>query len=308
MVASPALAVDNGQIGIRPANEPDYFHINLAPAAAIDESAIISNHTAAAVTLLTYPVDGLTTAQGGFSFAAQADARKNVGGWTQLDASQVVVPAQSEIRLPFQVQVPANTPPGDYYGGIVIQAAPVAGKTVTVKGGTAVKLSIVQRQAVRIYLTVAGTRHNRLQTGALGWKRKGGQVDFALPIRNDGNTILHPSSSLRLASTLGVNRALHFNVPESLLPGGSITLHAQLKNASPVQIGTATATEHSEAGTEKVRAAFTYVPWGILLGTLATIALLGILGYRLTRFVRRARHAIALTQTHTANHRQPPLS
>lgn len=293
---SPAWAVDNGQIGIQPANEPDYFHVNLAPGAAIQETAVISNHTNAPVTLLTYPVDGRTTPQGGFGFAAQSDPRKNVGDWAHLPTSQLVVPAHSQSRLPFQLTIPAKTPPGDYYGGVVIQSPPVAGKTVTVQGGTSVQLNIVQRQAVRIYLTVSGTRNNKLETGPLTWKQHNGHVDFSLPIRNTGNTILHPTSSLTLASPLGHNQTLRFNTPESLLPGDAIALHATIENPAPVQIGTATAREHSEAGFDSATTAFTYIPWGILVGTTAAIGLLVILGFRLARFMRRARRAIALTE------------
>ena len=293
---SPALAVDNGQIGIRPANEPDYFHVKLAPGAAADEAAIISNHTNAPTTLLTYPVDGLTTPQGGFGFAAQTDPKKTVGAWAQLTATQVTVPAQSEIRLPFRLNVPATASPGDYYGGVIIQAAPVPGKTITVQGGTAVQLNIVQRQAVRIYLTVEGTRRNKLTNGSLTWKQNGDEVAFSLPVSNTGNTTLHPSSSVELASAIGVNQTLHFNTPESLLPGQSITLHATLRHAAPIQLGGATVTEHSEAGNRQITADFTYVPWGITVGTLAAIGLLAILGYRFARFLSRARRAIAIAE------------
>ncbi len=68
--AGPATAVDNGALGIRPATESDFFHISLFPGAAIDATAIVSNHTAIPATLLTYPVDAQTTPQGGFALAS----------------------------------------------------------------------------------------------------------------------------------------------------------------------------------------------------------------------------------------------
>ena len=37
--AGPAFAVDDGTLGIRPELESDFFHINLAPGAAIDANA-----------------------------------------------------------------------------------------------------------------------------------------------------------------------------------------------------------------------------------------------------------------------------
>lgn len=293
---SPALAVDNGQIGIRPSNEPDYFHLTLAPGAATEGTAVISNHTGKPTTLTTYAVDGLTTPQGGFGFAAQSDPRKNVGAWAKLTATEVTVAADSEVLLPFRLTVPASATPGDYYGGLVIQSAPVAGKTVVAQQGTAVQLSIVQRQAVRIYLTVPGTRENRLQNGAVKWDASGETVRFSLPLRNTGNTILHPVATLRIDSAVGAKGNLRFNTPESLLPGQAITLHATLRDAAPVQVGTATADQRSEAGTKRLGTDFTYVPWWLLVSAVAAAVLLAIGGCRLVGFLRRARRALALTE------------
>ena len=60
-VGSPASAIDGGTFGIRPELESDFFHINLAPGAAIEANAIVSNHTDAPVALLNYAVDGQST-------------------------------------------------------------------------------------------------------------------------------------------------------------------------------------------------------------------------------------------------------
>ena len=301
LAAPPALAVDDGQIGIQPADEPDYFHLNLAPGGAMDETAIISNHTGSPVTLLTYPVDGLTTPQGGFGFAAQTDPRKNVGAWTELSAARVTVPAHSDVRLPFRLTVPPTATPGDYYGGLVIQSAPVPGKTVLAQSGTAVQLNIVQRQAVRVYLRVAGTRHDHLQSSRLTWSASAGEVEFSLPVRNDGNTTLHPAATLGLHSTIGVNDELRFNIPESLLPGEAITLHATLRHAPAVEVGTATVAERSEAGSVRLASGFTYIPWWLLVAGVAMIGLAIVLAVRMARFLRRARRAIALAEREAAS-------
>lgn len=292
-LASPALAVDNGTVGIRPATESDFFHLSLYPGAATEASAVIANHTAEPATLLTYPVDANTMSNGAFGFAAQQDPRHTVGAWVQLDHSQVIVPPHSQVRLPFRLSVPAGTAPGDYAGGIVIQSPIQTGKTVTVGGQTAVQINTIQRQAVRIYLHVAGTAVRTLQVGRLSWSHRGGGIDFALPLTNTGNVSLQPSTDLTLRSELGANTKLPFGTPEIMLPGAQITVHAHLAHAPSIEFGTATATTHSAAGIRRATATIDYAPLTLVATAALLLLVLLFAAWRITRFVRRARRALA---------------
>jgi hypothetical protein len=291
--AGPATAVDNGTLGIRPANESDFFHLSLYPGAATDATAIVSNHTQTPVTLLNYPVDGQSSPQGAFALASRSEPRTGVGAWVKLEAEQITVPANSELKVPFRITVPAGTPPGDYAGGLIIQSPPVQGKTSTVKKDTAVRLDIIQRQGVRIYLKVAGTAVKALQHGDLSWQQTGGTLTFTLPVHNTGNTILHPRASLDVSGWIGANTQVKFDTPEIVLPGANLDLHARLTAAPLVQAGSAEATLTSEAGTGHARTSLIYAPWALIaIGLLAlAAALYGV--WRTARFIRRARYAIA---------------
>ncbi|TFD82519.1 DUF916 domain-containing protein [Cryobacterium fucosi] len=291
--AGPAAAIDNGTLGIRPSNESDFFHLSLYPGAATDATAIVSNHTDTPVTLLTYPVDGQSSPQGTFALASQTDPRTGVGAWVRLDAAQITVPANSDLKVPFRLSVPANTPPGDYAGGLIIQSPPVEGETSIVGGDTAVRLDVVQRQGVRIYLNVAGTARKSLDLGDLSWKQAGDIVTFTLPVRNTGNTILHPTATLDLSGWAGANTELNFDTPESILPGESVDMQARLAQAPPIQAGAADATITSEAGTDHVQVSVIYAPW-LFLGIGLLLLVIFVYGaWRAARFVRRARRAIA---------------
>lgn len=300
--AGPALAVDNGTLGIRPSNESDFFHVGLAPGAAADETAIVSNHTGAPVTLLTYAVDGQNTAQGTFAFAGQDDPAKGVGAWVHLDGGQVTVPAETDTPVHFRLTVPEGTPPGDYAGGVIIQAPPVQGTTTTVHD-TAVRIDTVLRQGVRIYLKVDGTPVKSLTHGSLTWAQHGSDLDFTLPVTNTGNTILHPTADLSLGGWPDNGATARFSTPESVLPGSTVDLHATLAGAPPAQDGTASARIASEAGTQEATTGILYAPWlalGIAL-VLAAAALYGL--WRLARFIRRARAALA--QISASNAEEP---
>jgi hypothetical protein len=303
--AGHAAAVDNGTLGIRPANESDFFHFSLYPGAATDATAIVSNHTQTPVTLLNYPVDGQSTPQGTFALAAQSDARSGVGAWAQLNTDHITVPANSDLTVPFRISVPAGTPPGDYAGGLIIQSPPVQGQTTNVNGDTAVRLDVIQRQGVRIYLHVAGRAVKTLKVGDLGWQQTGDALTFTLPLKNTGNTILHPSATLEVSNWLGANAQLTFDTPESMLPGSTIDLHARMAKAPLVQSGTARTTITSEAGTGHAETTINYAPWPLIITGLLLV-LAAIYGsWRMVRFVRRARRAIAQV---SSNEREAPQS
>ncbi|TFD57211.1 DUF916 domain-containing protein [Cryobacterium suzukii] len=293
VVSAPAAAIDDGTLGIRPELESDFFHLNLAPGAAVEANAVVSNHTDAAVTLLNYAVDGQSTAQGAFALAAQADVQTHVGSWVTLGAEAITVPANSDLTVPFRLSVPLTATPGDYAGGIIIQSPPIQGETTTSNGDAALRLDVIQRQGVRIYLTVAGTATTQLSHGGLNWERSGDAVTFTLPIQNTGNTILYPTASLRLDSVIGATTELQFGTPESILPGATLNLQATLPQAAFIQLGSADATLVSLAGTEEVSTAFSYVPWWVILLVVLLVLAIAFGAWRATLFVRRARLAFA---------------
>jgi uncharacterized repeat protein (TIGR01451 family) len=287
-----AFAADNGSVSLRPANEDDFFHISLAPGAAIDATAIASNKTAAAITLHSYPVDGKGTTQGTFVLASQTDPRVGVGAWVKMDAAPLVVAANSESPIPFRLSVPLGTPPGEYAGGLIVQTPPQAGKAAVMSNGDSIQMSSIQRVGVRIYLTVAGTAITTLKHGVLAWQRTGDTITFSLPVRNTGNTILHPVANVRLTSRIGPNARLTFETPESLLPGAIIIMHARLKPLPQFESGTATATLNSEAGTATSQTTLAFAPWGLIALSLLGLALVTYGLFRVIRFLRNNRHLI----------------
>ena len=290
--AEPAVAVDNGTLGIRPSNESDFFHLSLLPGEALTATAIVSNHTHADVTLLNYAVDGTNTAQGAFALRSRSEPHTGVGGWVSLDADHISVPANTELRVPFRVSVPIGTQPGEYVGGLIIQSAPVQGAVSSSGGNTSVRMDVVMRQGVRIYLTVAGTVVTSLEQGVMSWKETGGVLSVSLPLHNSGNTILHPRASLTMVSVIGANSKVPFVVPESILPGGSFTIVARVTPAPFVQIGNATATVSSEAKTARQQISIAYIPWPLLTAIVGALALISYVAWRVIRFVRRARRAL----------------
>jgi hypothetical protein len=292
--ASPlsALAIDTGTLGIRPSTESDFFHLAVLPGEQLDAVAIVTNRTAEPMALLTYAVDGQSTPEGAFALEGQDDTRNEIGAWAELDDSEIVVPPESELEVPFRISIPIGTQTGDYAGGLVIQSAPLLGET-TDESGTPTRIDVVQRQGVRIYLTVPGDAMKALDAGDLAWTTSDGDVTITLPVTNMGNTTLYPTASVTVDRWFTEQTTLDFAAPESVLPGATVVLHATLAKVDAVQIGSARASVTSAAGIDTATTTFFHVPWLILTGLVVLLVALAYGMWRAGRFIRRARRALA---------------
>lgn len=290
--AGRAAAVENGSYGIRPATEADFLNLSVAPGAAVDAVAIVSNSTSAPVTFRTYPVDASSDANG-FAMQDEGAPRTGVGAWVQFEGQELTVPAESEAELPLRLSVPAGTQPGDYAGAIIIEAPPEEGETTELEDGTAVRLDVVQRLGLRIYLDVAGEAVLGLEPGELEVERGEGALTITLPITNTGNTNLDPRVDVVIDGWPGDPRQFTMEGTEDLLTGSTHTLEKQVEDMPPLFIGSAAATVVSEAGEEQVSESIVYVEWPLLVGALIVLIVLALIAWRVIAFVRRARRALA---------------
>ena len=293
-----ATAIDNGTLGIRPDSESDFFHLAVLPGEKIMSNAVISNHSTTPVTLLSYVVDGSTTTAGAFALQPEASPRLAVGLWSTVQ-SQIIVPGKSSVTVPFTLTVPAGTLPGDYAGGLIIQSAPIPGTTST-SNGAAVRIDVIQRQGARIYLTVPGHATLAQKLGILQWEKTGNSLVFTLPITNLGNSTLHPTAVLTTGSWFGTTVRTPFTAPESVPPGATVHLTHTIPLPSRIQIGQATATLTSAAGTATSSTSLITIPWIITALAVVTLALLIVGVWRLSLLVRHIRQAL--------NYARDPLS
>lgn len=291
--AQPAAAVDNGSLGIRPSNESAFFHLSVVPRDSVKAAAIVSNHQAVPVTLQTYVVDGLTSPSGAFALNEASAPRVGVGLWSQLATSQITVPPNSDLTVLFTLSVPAGTPPGDYAGGLIIQSLPVAGE-VSNTGSTSVRVDIVQRQGVRIYLTVPGKTVAGLAVHTLNWALSDHHVVLSLMVTNTGNVTLHPTASIGVDRWFGGETKLPLVKPESVPPGATVTLTGTYPADAWAQLATAHAVVISDAGTKSSATGIFWLSFPLVIAFIV-VAILAFLGtWRIVRFVRKSRRALVL--------------
>ena len=289
----PAAAAESTNYGIRPAEAADHFAMELAPGAATAQTAIVSNRSGKRVTFKVYPADALTTDQGGFALRSRDEARVGVGLWAELPFDTVTISAGAQKEVPFRLTVPAAATPGDYAGGIILEAPPREGTPGEVGEQTAVQLNVVERVGVRVYLKVSGTARADLSVGPLrSATDEDGVLAFTLPITNTGNVNLKPVVTATVRAKVGGGTDLTFRQVESLLPGQTATVRATWPDPPSLLWARVDAVVAHEGGTERAQADVRRVP--VVPAAIITAAsLLALwLTARAVRTVRQARRVL----------------
>jgi len=146
----------NAQLGLEPfginksdPKETGWFKYVVDPGATIDDFVVVSNIGAEDTLVDLRSNDAVTTEDGAFTIVSNDLPNQEVGKWVQLKENIFTVPAGKAIKVAFKLQVPADTKPGEYAGGLSITE-------VDKKDGSASPLSVKTRIGNRIYLTVKG--------------------------------------------------------------------------------------------------------------------------------------------------------
>lgn len=223
-VAAPAAqAAGAASFSIRPghydAADPAsraYFKRTVARGTAFSDDVVVSNGGSTPVTLLVYPVDGLTGQTSGSVYANRDAPRRKAGAWVRVGAARITVQPGTETTVAFTARVPAGASPGDHLAGIAFEDAAVS----TSPGRFQVRQ--VVREVVGVLIRVPGPAQPRLQLGRLALRTLPGTRlgSVVVGIGNKGGLLCKPSLSVALTT-----RGLHETVSrqlDTILPGDTI--------------------------------------------------------------------------------------
>lgn len=205
MAQSPALAIENGGIGGKPANpnkdnprSSSIFVYELEPGSVKADEVQVINNTASQKTLLVYAVDSQVASGGAFTCAQKIDQSVSVGGWIKLDKSEVTLEPNSFQNIPFTITVPETASAGESNGCIVVQDA--ERKTSSENSGIALSF----RTAIRVAVTVPGDITKDLSFTGLSAKRADKSIlQLSTGLKNNGNVSLDADLDLRFKTVFG---------------------------------------------------------------------------------------------------------
>ncbi|ROS23156.1 WxL protein peptidoglycan domain-containing protein [Cellulomonas sp. PhB150] len=206
---APASAADDGQLtwAVAPADNgmgdarPN-FGYEVEPGDTIDDAVVVTNMTAAPLTLAVYAADAFTTSSGQLDLLPAGEPSSDVGAWVRLEKDEVTLDAGEVATVPFTVTVPDDATPGDHSGGIVTSFR-------STQGGSTVALD--SRLGSRMHVRVAGELAPAVDAADVrvdyhpSWNPfAAGSATVTYVLRNTGNTRAAATDSASVAGPLGL--------------------------------------------------------------------------------------------------------
>jgi hypothetical protein len=243
---APSNAASNFQFSVQPysasGTQPrSEFSYDLQPGHSILDRVVILNTSKSPETFVAYPEDATSLANGGFGFQQQ-DRIHNVavGTWLTIGQTQFTVPTGKQAVDTFELSIPANAPPGDHVGAIVVQQVHATPSPNAKEG-----VNLVLRFAVPVYVRVVGPIHPSLTVSNVSVFHESPNfpviskpnIAVRFTVVNSGNVIMSPTSATVSISALIGGTVHTYTVhrtsgtqsrtnplPAQILPGGRFTL------------------------------------------------------------------------------------
>lgn len=225
-------------------SDPDRpnFGYDIEPGANVTDSIRVRNYSDEPLELDVYASDAITTSTGALDLLPAGEQPTDVGAWITLEESELDVPAQDFVDIPFTLTVPADAEPGDHTGGIV-----TSHRTPGVDGqGQAVVLD--RRLGSRVHVRVDGPLRPRLEISDVDVSYTGtlnpigtGDLHVVYTVTNAGNVRLGAEQVVTSQGRFGFPGRTA--TPESmgeLLPGNSLTFAVDVEDVWPTGRTTAT--------------------------------------------------------------------
>lgn len=285
-----------------PADEtgPDgrsWVELELDPGQSATEHLAVRNLGEREVTFSVTAADGYLTPTGRFNMLPSAEQSVDAGTWLTV-APRVTVPAGETVVLPFQIDVPPGSTPGDHAAGI-------AASILSQGGEDGAAVAVESRVGFRVMVRVAGDVTPRLGVEASGvylvdWNPlDAGAVVITTTVTNSGNVRLRAEATANGQAVAGDGG----DGPTELLPGDVRTQHIRVPRVWPIGVVTVPVTvtqsvvlpDGTEQALEPVVQSVTVwaIPWPQLIAAVGLALIVMALVWRRRRTSRRVDDLIA---------------
>lgn len=215
----PAVTFANGSLNFILKNPDPYtgnkswFIYERKPGDFIEDTAIIKNTSGTDMRAKIYAVDATSNESGKFILKLEKEKRENLGVWTSVSQNEIIVPPFQMVEVPFKIQIPKTVTPGQYFGGLVMEESSIESaqtdnkrNILTPKVNNEIccnNIQIKTRIGLRIYLTIPGEVHHKIDWQEFNKKQIGNDTYFTFTISNKGNVAVEPQANIEIYDMLG---------------------------------------------------------------------------------------------------------
>jgi len=281
------------------AQQRSYFSYQLQPGHRILDRVVVLNKSSAPESFIVYPEDATNVPKtGGYAYQARDKMHNTmVGTWVTVGNPSFTVAPGTEAVVTFQLNVPANAPPGDHVGAVVVEELHTGAQTKSPVG-----VNLVLRFAVPMFVHVVGPLHPGMtvenltvfhQSPLFPYLSGSAKVAVRFEVVNTGNDILNPQS-VTVSITGMLSGTLHTYtlkqsgqgptktnpMPLQMLPGARLQLTELWQGLPPFDPLTAHVTVRATDPNTNLPVSttasdlFWYFPWLPVLIVLAIVAAL----------------------------------
>jgi hypothetical protein len=248
-LAPVAQAATRGPVfGLRAVgnNQRGYFLYMLAPDTAQTGAVIVSNVGTGSGTVTLFTTDATTGRTTGTVYETNRPPTR-AGSWITLSSTAVTLAPGTHRQIPFTVHVPPGTPPGEWVGGIVAEAARQVASTSSQQKAN-VQIKIRDLTIVAVESNVPGPSVVDFRVGAVTTGGRRGFQQLFVHFASRGNTLVKPSGRVSIFDSK--NRLVE-TLPyamDTFLPQTAIDYPILLKKALPAGHYHAAVTLHVPGG------------------------------------------------------------
>lgn len=216
---------------------PVSIRVEVEPGGSVTDAVTVTNFGSEAARFVVYASDGVVTDGGEFDVLPASIPPSAAGAWVSLgeggpgEPLTVEIEAESEVTVPFEIDVPAQATPGDHPAGIVASLA-----------GESVGVGLESRVGTRIHLRVAGEVEPALAVQDVSASYEAswnpmtpGTLHLEYRVVNEGNVRLGDQSEAFGAGLLGWGeRSNPGTAHREILPGQEALSALTLENVWPL--------------------------------------------------------------------------
>ena len=282
--APPSPPIAQPGIDVRPAADNVYASADgqfvelgtVGRGTLLGAAVLVRNTAREAADVYVYAADAIPAVGGGFGVRLRSDSSTQVGAWLTLEDSQLTIGPRSEVRLEFQLRVPAVVAGGSYAGAIVAEPVRQPGgalQTVT-RFAMAVTLEVPGGQAGAT--PGRGSPDGKLHLDDLTLEGDGEKVCPVVTYGNDSQDVLDPVAEIEVDGPFTTRRVERHKGVGAVAPEATTT--AELPCVSrPVGPGQVTVTLVTPRGEEEKKVSTFWLPWPFVWALLMLLLLVGAL-------------------------------
>jgi hypothetical protein len=238
-VRAAAAADAPPEFVLLPVDQPDpYFAPTIEPGESSSLTVALGNAGEAPVEAVTFVADAYTLINGGFGVKGDDQPKTGPTTWIDYPSETLELAPEKSIERSFTVAVPADTSPGQYIAGLVLQTA----EPIAVGDSAVFRQSILK--SIAIFITVPGPVTPALAIGQATLDQKASAARLLIEVSNPGNVLLKPTGTVTMTNEAGEQVLTAPVAMGSVYAGMDTLLEISFPTALPP--GTYTVTVHLE--------------------------------------------------------------